>query len=77
MAAEKRDFEINNKASNTNNNTENPQQIVDSSSTLSSDANKKEAEERQARDLKAGLHPLKVSLPPYFLFECVISLLGF
>lgn len=35
----------------------------------------KEAEERQARDLKAGLHPLKVSLSPpppspsLFLFD--------
>lgn len=75
MASEKRESEINNKASNTNsnnNNTDNSQEIVDSSSTLASDGTNsanKEAEERQARDLKAGLHPLKVSLSPYFLFR--------
>lgn len=38
------------------NNTENTHQIVDSSDSY----NVKETEERQSRELKAGLHPLKV-----------------
>ncbi|CAK8566829.1 unnamed protein product [Lathyrus sativus] len=43
-----------------NNNSEISHQIADSSSQLASDShNIKETEERQARELKAGLHPLK------------------
>lgn len=62
MAAEKRELEISNKTSNAHSNNTNVDQIVDSSSHLASagnDASNKEVEERQARDLKAGLHPLK------------------
>lgn len=46
---------------NNNNNSENSHQIADSSPQLASDShNIKETEERQSRELKAGLHPLKV-----------------
>jgi translation initiation factor 4E len=49
------------KNSSENNNAENANQIVDPSSQFASDSyNVKETEERQARELKAGLHPLKV-----------------
>ena len=47
---------------NSANNPENAHQSLDSSSQLASalDSNSKETEERQSRELKAGLHPLKV-----------------
>ncbi|MCI84641.1 eukaryotic translation initiation factor NCBP-like [Trifolium medium] len=50
-----------NSSENNNNNAENAHQIVDSCSQFGSDSyNVKETEERQARELEAGLHPLKV-----------------
>lgn len=52
-----------NASENNNTNSENAHQIVDSSSQFASDSySTKETEERQARELKAGLHPLKVHL---------------
>ncbi|KAL2335059.1 hypothetical protein Fmac_016272 [Flemingia macrophylla] len=57
FAAEKKDAE-----NNTANNPENVHQSLDSSqlaSALDSNISSKETEERQARELKAGLHPLK------------------
>lgn len=58
---------------------------LDSSSQLASalDSNNKEIEERQARELKAGLHPLKVplslslslSLPFLFLHHSIAQTL--
>jgi hypothetical protein len=73
-----------NSSENNNNNAENANQIVDSSSQFASDSyNVKETEERQARELKAGLHPLKVHLPKHFkntiylfLFLLICCLLG-
>ncbi|KAI9093660.1 hypothetical protein K1719_027109 [Acacia pycnantha] len=59
------ELDSNNNASNDNNkigNSDNPQEIPDSSSSFASDGNgnpDKGAEERQAPDLKDGLHPLK------------------
>ena len=67
LAAEKKESEINNKGSNVNTNNSNseiPQEIVDSSVN-------KEAEERQACELKAGLHPLKVQT---MLLSCVVQI---
>lgn len=62
-----------NASENNNNNSENSQQIADSSSQLASDSfNIKETEERQARELKAGLHPLKVHLK-HFKIPIVVS----
>jgi len=56
--------------SNSANNPENAHQTLDSSSQLASalDSNSKETEERQSRELKAGLHPLKVFFFPHFHF---------
>lgn len=62
LTAEKKESE-----SNMNHNSE----IADSPSQLAPDANNycnEEAEERQARDLKAGLHPLKV-----LFLHCLIA----
>lgn len=58
LTAEKKESENNNNNNNINN-PESAHQLVDSSSP---DSNNKEIEERQARELKAGLHPLKVPL---------------
>jgi translation initiation factor 4E len=75
----------NSSENNNNNNAENANQIVDSSSSqFASDSyNVKETEERQARELKAGLHPLKVHLLKHFkntiylfLFLLICCLLG-
>lgn len=64
---EKKDTE-----NNTNNSNNNAQTTLDSASLENID---KEAEERQARDLKAGLHPLKVLsfalLCVYLLFNSI------
>lgn len=62
LTAEKKESEKKKESENNNNNINNPEsahQLVDSSSP---DSNNKEIEERQARELKAGLHPLKVPL---------------
>ena len=59
LAAEKKESVTDDKGFNANNNIENPQEIVYYFSTLA-DGNYEEAGERQARDMKAGLHSLKV-----------------
>ena len=57
------DFTVEKKESENNAENAHPT-TLDSSSQLASalDSNNKEIEERQARELKAGLHPLKVPL---------------
>ena len=57
------DFTAEKKESESNTENAHPT-TLDSSSQLASalDSNNKEIEERQARELKAGLHPLKVPL---------------
>jgi len=74
FTAEKKESE-----NNSANNPENAHQTLDSSSQLASaiDSNSKETEERQSRELKAGLHPLKVFLPHFhFCFFATESLLA-
>ena len=57
------DFTAEKKESESNTENAHPT-TLDSSSQLASalDSNNKEIEERQARELKAGIHPLKVPL---------------
>lgn len=64
------DFTAEKKESENNNNySDNTQKTVDSFAHDANNNTNKEVEERQARDLKAGLHPLKVCVSHFHVLS--------